>query len=139
LAAILLGAIGIVSIAVALTWSPGSDPGPAATNTTGSVSDSSTSSSTETETKTNAEAGKAATEAPGGVGSAPKKTGLPSKPAGGKVRTGTEAEGCFSDIRAYLDEWHRTGLEPDPCFTTQPPSEQRQPEDVKRTYNGERF
>jgi hypothetical protein len=84
--------------------------------------------------------GKPPTNAPGGVGPAPEKTGLPAVPApGGKVRTGTKEQGCFSSKQEYIDQWDRTGKEPDPCFTTQPPSDQPQPDGVKRTYNGERF
>ena len=77
---------------------------------------------------------------PGGVGQNPARTGLPAVPApGGKVRTGTKDQGCFDNIREYLDAWDRTGVEPDPCFTSQPPSNQTQPGDVARTYNGQRF
>jgi hypothetical protein len=84
--------------------------------------------------------GRPPTNRPGGVGPAPEKTGLPAVPApGGKVRTGTREQGCFGSIREYLDQWDRTGKEPDPCFTIQPPSQQPQPEGVKRSYNGERF
>ena len=84
--------------------------------------------------------GKPPSTAPGGVGLAPEKTGLPAIPAeGGKVRTGTKDQGCFASMREYLDAWHRTEKEPDPCFIAQQPSEQKQPEGVARTYNGERF
>ena len=77
---------------------------------------------------------------PGGVGQEPARTGLPAVPApGGKVRTGTKEQGCFDNIREYLDAWDKTGVEPDPCFTSQPPSNQPQPNDVNRSYNGQRF
>ncbi|MGH8999412.1 MAG: hypothetical protein ACRDY7_08480 [Acidimicrobiia bacterium] len=82
----------------------------------------------------------APTNKPGGVGKAPEKTGLPARPPeGGLVRSGSAEDGCFPDMRSYLDAWHETGQEPVPCFTPQEPSGQRQPEDVKRSYNGERF
>jgi hypothetical protein len=84
--------------------------------------------------------GKLPTNGPGGVGPDPGRTGLPAVPApDGKVRTGTKEQGCFGSIREYLDQWHRTGREPDPCFTVQPPSQQPQPDGVNRSYNGERF
>lgn len=95
---------------------------------------------TTTETGSGGQEIKAASDRPGGVGSDPLKTGLPAKaPEGSAVRTGTEAEGCFPDLRSYLDEWHRTNQEPEPCFTEQPPSEQPQPANVRRSYNGEKF
>jgi hypothetical protein len=79
-------------------------------------------------------------DGPGGVGPDPARTGLPAVPApGGNVRTGTRDQGCFGTIREYQEQWHRTGIEPDPCFTTQPASDQRQPAGVKRSYNGHRF
>lgn len=78
--------------------------------------------------------------APGGVGTDPEKTGLPAVPAkGGEVRTGSADDGCFDNVRAYLEQWDKTGVEPDPCFTAQPASNQDQPNGVQRTYNGERF
>lgn len=79
------------------------------------------------------------TTGPGGVGVDPERTGLPAVPADGKVRTGSKEDGCFSDVRSYLEQWHNTGVEPDPCFTSQPASSQDQPKDVQRSYNGEKF
>ena len=80
------------------------------------------------------------TTGPGGVGTAPAKTGLPAIPAsGGRVRTGTREQGCFSSMREYLDAWDRTGQEPDPCFTSQDAADQPQPDGVVRSYNGEKF
>jgi hypothetical protein len=79
-------------------------------------------------------------DGPGGVGTDPEKTGLPVVSApGGKVRTGTKEQGCFGTIREYQEQWHRTGVEPDPCFTSQPASDQPQPKGVQRSYNGHRF
>jgi hypothetical protein len=130
--AVLLAIVGLAAVTVALTWEPESERGPAPVRSAG-LTEVPETSGPPTEPKP-------PTTGPGGVGVAPEKTGLPAVPApGGKVRTGTEEEGCFSDIREYLDQWHRTGVEPDPCFTTQPPSDQEQPDDVVRTYNGERF
>ena len=86
------------------------------------------------------EDGKPPTNRPGGVGPDPEKTGLPAVPApGGRVRTGTREQGCFGSIQEYRDQWNKTGEEPDPCFTSQPASNQPQPSGVKRSYNGERF
>lgn len=125
-----LAAVGVAAIAVAVTWQPESESTPASARTADEVGPA----------IAGVDPGKPPTTAPGGVGLEPEKTGLPAIPApGGKVRTGPEEDGCFSDIRSYLDEWHRTGVEPDPCFTSQEPSEQRQPDGVRRTYNGERF
>lgn len=124
-----LAAAGLAVLALALAWDPGSGSAPAGTAGTGGsgVVDP-------------VGADKPPSTGPGGVGKAPEKTGLPAVPTpGGKVRTGSADQGCFSDIRAYLDQWHRTGVEPDPCFTAQSPSEQDQPDDVVRSYNGERF
>ena len=131
-----LAAAGVAAITVALAWQPASDPAPTSARTAGSEADL-----TGTEAGSDAvEPAKPPSTAPGGVGVAPEKTGLPAIPApGGKVRTGTEEEGCFPDMRSYLDEWHETGKEPEPCFTAQPPSDQRQPDGVRRSYNGERF
>ena len=42
-------------------------------------------------------------------------------------------------MRSYLEEWHRTEQEPDPCFLPQPASGQKQPGSVQRSYNGEKF
>ncbi len=81
-----------------------------------------------------------ASNEPGGVGPDPEKTGLPAQPApGGKVRTGTREQGCFASILEYREQWHSTGVEPDPCFISQPASGQPQPDGVKRSYNGHRF
>jgi hypothetical protein len=83
---------------------------------------------------------KAPTTGPGGVGTAPDKTGLPAlNTPGGRVRTGTQEEGCFANMREYLDAWDRTGEEPDPCFISQQPADQPQPDGVVRSYNGEKF
>jgi hypothetical protein len=87
-----------------------------------------------------ADTAKPPTTGPGGVGTAPDKTGLPAVNApGGRVRTGTPEEGCFASMREYLDAWDRTGVEPDPCFTSQQPADQPQPDGVVRSYNGEKF
>ena len=125
-----LAAVGLAAIAIAVAWEPESESTPASARTGGEVDPA----------IAGLDPGRPPSTAPGGVGPAPEKTGLPAVPApGGKVRTGSEDEGCFSDIRSYLDEWHRTGREPDPCFTSQEPSDQKQPDGVRRTYNGERF
>jgi hypothetical protein len=55
------------------------------------------------------------------------------------VRTGTKEEGCFANMREYLDAWDRTEQEPDPCFLSQDPADQPQPDGVVRSYNGEKF
>jgi hypothetical protein len=55
------------------------------------------------------------------------------------VRTGTKEQGCFENMRAYLDAWDRTGQEPEPCFLPQEPAAQPQPDGVVRSYNGEKF
>lgn len=131
-----LAALGAAAIAVALTWQPA--PAPTAARTAGQESDVTGAGAVDLDP--DAEPGKPPSTAPGGVGLEPEKTGLPAIPApGGKVRTGSEDEGCFPDMRSYLDAWHESGVEPEPCFTSQPPSEQRQPDGVQRTYNGERF
>jgi hypothetical protein len=125
--------VGGMSLVVGLMWGQEGLPtakqakrSPSATNQSGVVQPG--------------QLGRPPTNRPGGVGPAPEKTGLPAVPApGGKVRTGTKEQGCFGSIREYLDQWDRTGMEPDPCFTIQPPSEQPQPAGVKRSYNGERF
>jgi hypothetical protein len=83
---------------------------------------------------------KPATNGPGGVGENPEKTGLPAaKAPGGRVRTGTREEGCFANMREYLDAWDRTEQEPDPCFLPQDAADQQQPDNVQRSYNGEKF
>ena len=123
-----LGAVGMVAIVVGLSWHPGSDkagskPEPVSVN--GGVTENTA---------------KPPSTAPGGVGENPEKTGLPAVPAeGGRVRTGTKEEGCFSSMREYLDAWDRTGQEPDPCFTSQDAADQSQPDGVVRSYNGEKF
>lgn len=127
-----LAAAGLAVLGLALAWDPGSGSDPAGRARTAGTAGS--------DVVDPVGAGKPPSTGPGGVGKAPEKTGLPSVPTpGGKVRTGSAEEGCFSDIRAYLDHWHRTGVEPEPCFTAQSPSEQDQPDDVVRSYNGERF
>ena len=69
----------------------------------------------------------------------PAKTGLPAANPGGRVRTGTREEGCFANMREYLDAWDRTEQEPDPCFLPQDAADQPQPDNVTRSYNGEKF
>jgi hypothetical protein len=106
-----LAAVGVIAIVAGLSWQPGTE------NTA-----------------------KPPTTGPGGVGVEPEKTGLPAKAAtGGRVRTGTREEGCFANMREYLDTWDRTGEEPDPCFIAQEPASQPQPDGVVRSYNGEKF
>lgn len=124
-----LAAVGIVAIVVGLSWNPGNDgangndPQPVTVN--GGVTENTA---------------KPPSTAPGGVGENPEKTGLPAVPAqGGRVRTGTKEEGCFASMREYLDTWDRTGVEPDPCFIGQEPADQKQPDGVVRSYNGEKF
>jgi hypothetical protein len=126
--------VGAIALVAGLTWGR-----PADTPTSERVKQS-PSAANQSGVVEPGQVGKAPSNGPGGVGSAPEKTGLPAVPAvGGKVRTGTKEEGCFGTMREYLDQWDRTGREPDPCFTTQPPSDQPQPDGVKRTYNGQRF
>jgi len=128
--AAVLAVAGIVAIIVGLSWHPGRHADgtghrqsqPVTVN--GAVTDNTA---------------KAPTTGPGGVGADPVKTGLPAVPDGGRVRTGTKAEGCFDTMREYLDAWDRTGVEPDPCFTTQAPAGQPQPSGVVRSYNGQKF
>ena len=140
-----LAALGVSAIALSLTGgSDGSDPGRA--RTAGSLTENAPAGSGTPGSATSATgAGIPAAEAneptdgPGGVGQNPKATGLPAKPADGLVRTGTEEEGCFPDMRSYLEAWHQTEQEPDPCFLSQPASGQSQPGDVQRSYNGEKF
>jgi hypothetical protein len=126
--AIGLGAAGVVAIVVGLSWHPGSDKGanlPEPVSVNGGVTENTA---------------KPPSTAPGGVGENPEKTGLPAIPAeGGRVRTGTKEQGCFSSMREYLDAWDRTGQEPDPCFTSQDAADQSQPDGVVRSYNGEKF
>ncbi|MGH9038715.1 MAG: hypothetical protein ACRDZ3_00630 [Acidimicrobiia bacterium] len=133
--AALLAVVGASATIAALTFRPAADS-PASTRTAGSTAEEPAGSVTET----GVPEAKPPSTAPGGVGTNPEKTGLPAVPAqGGEVRTGTAEEGCFDNVREYLEEWDRTGVEPDPCFTAQPASEQKQPDGVDRTYNGERF
>lgn len=126
--AIVLGAVGAMAIVVGLSWHPGGDQGagkPEPVSVNGGVTENTA---------------KPPSTAPGGVGENPEKTGLPAIPAeGGRVRTGTKEEGCFSSMREYLDAWDRTGQEPDPCFTSQDAADQSQPDGVVRSYNGEKF
>jgi hypothetical protein len=127
--AIVLAIAGIVAILVGLSWHPGKHSGsgkPQPVTVNGGAVTENTA--------------KPPTTGPGGVGVDPQKTGLPAVPApGGRVRTGTKEQGCFSTMREYLDAWDRTGQEPDPCFTTQAPADQSQPGGVVRSYNGEKF
>lgn len=140
-----LAAAGLSFIALAVWGGPGSsDPTPA--RTAGSLTEEAPPGTNPDGSATSASSGvpaaraKEPTDGPGGVGQNPEKTGLPAKPSeGGLVRTGTEEEGCFPDMRSYLEEWHRTGVEPDPCFLAQPASGQDQPGGVQRSYNGEKF
>ena len=123
--AIGLAAAGAVAIIVGLSWQPGNDGTPKAEPVTVKGVTENTA--------------KEPTNNPGGVGENPDKTGLPAKAPGGKVRTGTKEEGCFANMREYLDAWDRTGVEPDPCFLPQEPAAQPQPDGVVRSYNGEKF
>ena len=123
-----LAAAGVIAIIVGLSWHPGqrdagsTNPEPVTVN---GVTDNTA---------------KPPSTAPGGVGINPEKTGLPATPApGGRVRTGTKEEGCFANMREYLDAWDRTEQEPDPCFLPQDPADQPQPDGVVRSYNGEKF
>jgi hypothetical protein len=125
-----LAAAGVVVIVAGLSWHPGkhsvgsTKPEPVTVNE-GGVTDNTA---------------KPPTTGPGGVGAAPDKTGLPAIPApGGRVRTGTKEQGCFTNMREYLDAWDKTGEEPDPCFLPQDPAAQPQPDGVVRSYNGEKF
>ncbi|HZI39658.1 MAG TPA: hypothetical protein VFF24_15235 [Acidimicrobiia bacterium] len=124
--AIGLAAAGVIAIIVGLSWQPGkggtTKPEPVTVN---GVTENTA---------------KEPTNNPGGVGDNPDKTGLPAvKAPGGKVRTGTKEEGCFANMREYLDAWDRTEQEPDPCFLPQQPADQPQPDGVMRSYNGEKF
>ena len=129
--ALVLAIAGIAAIIAGLSWHPGrhhgaghGQPQPVTVHS-GAVTQNTA---------------KPPTTGPGGVGADPQKTGLPAVPApGGRVRTGTKEQGCFSSMREYLDAWDRTGQEPDPCFTTQAPADQPQPSGVVRSYNGEKF
>jgi hypothetical protein len=131
LVAVALAVAGIVVLVLGLNSQPGSFVGGSSGTSTGSVRDGGV---------VNGRTGRPAVTGPGGVGQNPARTGLPAEPApGGKVRTGTKEQGCFDSVREYLDAWDRTGVEPDPCFTSQPASNQPQPNDVNRTYNGQPF
>lgn len=125
--AIGLAAAGVIAVIVGLSWQPGKDDG-------------TTKPEPVTVNGVTENTAKDATNGPGGVGEDPGKTGLPAVQApGGKVRTGTREEGCFANMREYLDAWDRTEQEPDPCFLPQEPADQPQPNDVMRSYNGEKF
>ena len=130
--AALLAVVGASAAVAALTYRPAADV-PGSSRTAGSTAEPAGAVTSGTDAKP-------PSTAPGGVGTNPEKTGLPAvPPEGGEVRTGTADEGCFESVRAYLEQWDRTGVEPDPCFTAQPASNQDQPDGVERTYNGERF
>jgi hypothetical protein len=132
LVAALLAVVGASAAIAALTFRPASDS-PGSARTAGSTAEPAAAVTGDT-------SGKPPSTAPGGVGANPEKTGLPAVPAeGGQVRTGSAEEGCFDNVREYLEKWDKTGVEPDPCFTAQPASNQDQPNGVQRTYNGERF
>ena len=131
--AALLAVVGASAAMAALTFKPDNDS-PTSTRTAGSTAEPAG------DVVTSGTDAKPPSTAPGGVGTNPEKTGLPARPAeGGEVRTGTAEEGCFDNVREYLEQWDRTGVEPDPCFTAQPASNQDQPDGVQRTYNGEKF
>ena len=123
-----LAAAGVIAVVVGLSWHPGKrDAGP-------------TSPEPVTVQGVTENTAKPPTTGPGGVGSSPEKTGLPAVQApGGRVRTGTREEGCFANMREYLDAWDRTEQEPDPCFLPQGSADQPQPDGVVRSYNGEKF
>lgn len=132
LVAALLAVVGASAAIAALTFRPPSESA-GSTRTAGSTAEPAG-------TVTGDSVSKPPSTAPGGVGTNPEKTGLPAVPAeGGEVRTGSPDEGCFDSVREYLEKWDKTGIEPDPCFTAQPASNQDQPDGVERTYNGERF
>lgn len=123
-----LAAAGVIAIVIGLSWHPGKND--AGTNKPKPVTVNGVTENT----------AKPATTGPGGVGENPEKTGLPSVQApGGRVRTGTREEGCFANMREYLDAWDRTEQEPDPCFLPQDAADQPQPDGVVRSYNGEKF
>ena len=126
--AAVMAVVGAGAIVFALSWHPGKHHGSSPVPNTG-VNGGAVTENT----------AKPPTTGPGGVGVDPQKTGLPAAPDGGRVRTGTKDQGCFSTMREYLDAWDRTGQEPDPCFTTQDPAAQQQPDGVVRSYNGEKF
>jgi len=128
--AAVLAAAGIVAIVAGLSWHPGKHragtTGPQPVTVNGGAVTENTA--------------KPPTTGPGGVGNNPQKTGLPAVQApGGRVRTGTKEQGCFNNMREYLDAWDKTGQEPDPCFVAQDSADQPQPSGVVRSYNGEKF
>ena len=128
--AVVLAVAGVVAIVVGLSWHPGKHRAGSGNPQSVTVNGGSVTDNT----------AKPPTTGPGGVGTNPGKTGLPAVPAsGGRVRTGTKEQGCFSSMREYLDAWDKTGQEPDPCFTSQDPANQPQPDGVVRSYNGEKF
>jgi hypothetical protein len=135
-----MAAVGASALAVAISWDPAPADRPTVANPAGGQT---AVDNPQIPNDTVSSVGPNVTvpdiDDPGGIGPAPEKTGLPAKPAGGTVRTGSASEGCFSDIRSYLDKWHATGVEPDPCFTAQPASNQSQPSGVARSYNGQDF
>jgi hypothetical protein len=127
--AVIMAVAGVSAVVAGLSWHPGkhtgATPSPATSVKSGAVTENTA---------------KPPSTAPGGVGLDPQKTGLPAVPAsGGRVRTGTREQGCFANMREYLDAWDRTGQEPDPCFLPQDPAAQPQPDGVVRSYNGEKF
>ena len=125
-----LAVAGVIAIVAGLSWNPGGSDDGATQPEPVTVSEGGVTENT----------AKPPSTAPGGVGENPDKTGLPAvKAPGGRVRTGTREEGCFASMREYVDTWHRTGQEPDPCFLPQAPAEQPQPDGVVRSYNGEQF
>jgi hypothetical protein len=127
--AIGLAAAGVIAIVVGLSWNPGKDSSDGTKPQPVTV-DGGVTPNTANEPSNN----------PGGVGENPERTGLPAVPApGGRVRTGTKEQGCFANMREYLDAWDRTGQEPDPCFLSQDAASQDQPDGVVRSYNGEKF
>jgi hypothetical protein len=115
---------------VGLSWHPGKHSGASSSTPATSVNGGAVTPNT----------AKPPSTEPGGVGTNPQKTGLPAiPPSGGRVRTGTKEQGCFANMREYLDAWDRTNQEPDPCFLPQDPAAQPQPDGVVRSYNGEKF
>jgi hypothetical protein len=130
--AAVLAVAGVIAIIVGLSWHPGR-------HAAGDGSDRGTNQPVTVNGSVTENTAKAPTNGPGGVGTDPVKTGLPAVPDGGRVRTGTKAQGCFDTMREYLDAWDKTGVEPDPCFTAQAPAGQPQPSGVTRSYNGQKF
>jgi hypothetical protein len=130
--AAVLAVAGALAIIVGLSWHPGR-------HAAGDGPDRGTNQPVTVNGSVTENTAKPATTGPGGVGANPVKTGLPALPDGGRVRTGTKEQGCFDTMREYLDAWDKTGVEPDPCFTTQAPAGQSQPTGVVRSYNGQKF